>query len=566
MEAQFEWRDEFNIGVEVIDKEHQRLFTIINKLYKFKEEEKDNQWTCQEGIKFFKGHTLRHFAEEEEYMRSICYPGLEQHKKIHNDFRENTIPALEQELERTNYSTESLNHFLGVCAGWLIGHTLTEDRAITGQGDRKWDNLLPGEELNAMKKVILQLMFDMFRLESQLISDTYGGEKFGRGVYYRLEYGHKDDNIRQEVILVFEEKLLISTIGKILGFKSNKLDNMLIHAARYTARQFVQRFMEQFPSLATYVLKEESLLSYNQFQKLLAKEQLQVSMLFNTGGLGYFAFCLIAPHLLETNIGRAKESEQNMDQVDQYLDSLQKQTTDAMDELNKLIEQRRQLRANQAAKASAGDVENYLAIRKQQADNAMDDLDRFLAIRKKQAENAMKELEQFLASHRQQAEQQKQETLPNIVTDNAIDEVNKYVTSLLEEERKEEIANKRKILVVDDSLTIRKSMEKLLANDYNVSVVESGVAAIRAITLNRPDLVLLDYDMPICDGRQTLAMFRSDKNFADIPVIFLTGRNDPKSVQQVMSLQPAGYLLKHLNQLDLKSKIDSFFAQQAAAE
>ena len=40
---------------------------------------------------------------------------------------------------------------------------------------RKWENLLPGEELTAMKKVIIQLVFDMFRLESQLISDAYGG-------------------------------------------------------------------------------------------------------------------------------------------------------------------------------------------------------------------------------------------------------------------------------------------------------------------------------------------------------------------------------------------------------
>ena len=181
MEAQFEWREEYNTGVDVIDKEHQRLFKIINKLFRFREEEKDSQWTCQEGIKYFKGHAAKHFADEEAYMASIGYEGLEDHRRIHRSFREHTLPALEQELERTDYAPDAVEHFLGVCAGWLIGHTLTEDQAITGKRTSSWESLLPGEELAAIKKVIIQLLFDMFRLESQVISDAYSGEKFGKG-------------------------------------------------------------------------------------------------------------------------------------------------------------------------------------------------------------------------------------------------------------------------------------------------------------------------------------------------------------------------------------------------
>ena len=91
-------------------------------------------------------------------------------------------------------------------------------------------------------------------------------------------------------------------------------------------------------------------------------------------------------------------------------------------------------------------------------------------------------------------------------------------------------------------------------------MAESGIAAIRTITLNRPALILLDYGMPVCDGRQTLEMLHSEKEFADIPVIFLTGRSDPDSVRKVMALKPAGYLLKDLKQADIKQKIDAFFA------
>ncbi len=132
MDNQMIWQETFNIGVDIIDKEHQRLFKIINKLFALKEAEKNSQWACQEGIKYFRGHAIKHFADEEQYMASIGYEGLAQHRQIHQGFRQNTLPALEQELERTGYAQDAVDHFLGVCAGWLIGHTLTEDQAIGG--------------------------------------------------------------------------------------------------------------------------------------------------------------------------------------------------------------------------------------------------------------------------------------------------------------------------------------------------------------------------------------------------------------------------------------------------
>lgn len=451
MDNQFVWQEEFNIGIESIDKEHQRLFKIINKIFEFKGEEKNSQWACQEGIKFFKGHAIKHFADEEAYMASINYEGYKQHKLLHKGFRENTLPVLEQELEQTDYSPEAVDHFLGVCAGWLIGHTLTEDLAITGKPLRKWENLLPSEEIEAMKKVIVQLIFDMFRLESHLVSDAYDGEKFGKGVYYRLLYGTKENDKQQEVFLIFEEKLLVNTVGKIMGIQTNKLDTMMAHAARYTARQFVERVMEHFTTDEVYELKEENFLSYKQFQKAFEKEKLQVSLLLNTGA-GYFAYCALAPHLLQNGIA-----------------------------------------------TPIG------------------------------ADNAMTEVEKYLMKREEQTEQEE---------------------------------GKRKVLIVDDSLTIREGIKNLLGEDYEVAVAESGVAAIRAITLNRPDLVLLDYEMPVCDGKQTLEMLRSDDAFADLPVIFLTGRRDPGSMIEVMPLNPAGYLLKTLKPEEIKKEIDSFFEKR----
>ena len=83
MENQLVWKEEFNLGVEVIDKEHQRLFSIINKLFELRDEEQKSRTACQEGIKFFKEHAIKHFTDEEKYMELISYENLKMHKRIH---------------------------------------------------------------------------------------------------------------------------------------------------------------------------------------------------------------------------------------------------------------------------------------------------------------------------------------------------------------------------------------------------------------------------------------------------------------------------------------------------
>ncbi|MCI8327701.1 MAG: bacteriohemerythrin, partial [Lachnospiraceae bacterium] len=133
------WNDRFNLGVDVIDKAHQKLFSIVGKLVSFNnEDELKQQHACKEGIKYLKSYTLKHFAQEEAYMKSIDYDGYPMHKRLHDNMRDKTLPALEEELEEQNYSIESVQHFLGICIGWLNSHIMTEDFAITGRISKKW--------------------------------------------------------------------------------------------------------------------------------------------------------------------------------------------------------------------------------------------------------------------------------------------------------------------------------------------------------------------------------------------------------------------------------------------
>jgi len=54
MGNQLEWQERFNIGVEVIDREHRKLFSILRKLLADRNKDERSKWVCQEGIKYFK--------------------------------------------------------------------------------------------------------------------------------------------------------------------------------------------------------------------------------------------------------------------------------------------------------------------------------------------------------------------------------------------------------------------------------------------------------------------------------------------------------------------------------
>lgn len=121
---------------------------------------------------------------------------------------------------------------------------------------------------------------------------------------------------------------------------------------------------------------------------------------------------------------------------------------------------------------------------------------------------------------------------------------------------------KKKVLVVDDSGAMLRNVKGWLEDRYQVILANSGTMAIKYLSTNRPDLVLLDYEMPVINGKQVLEMIRSESEFSDIPVMFLTSKNDKESIQQVLSLKPEGYILKTTKPEQIVYMIDEFFQKQ----
>ena len=155
---------------------------------------------------------------------------------------------------------------------------------------------------------------------------------------------------------------------------------------------------------------------------------------------------------------------------------------------------------------------------------------------------------------------------PHIVRLEFTRPINKPVSEMVEkiDSMIKQFGRQKKILVVDDSGQSLRNVKGWFEDRYTVFLANSATMAIKYLSLNRPDLILLDYDMPIADGKQAFEMIKSEAEFADIPIIFLTGKEDKVSVTKLVELKPEGYLLKTMGQSAIVKQVDEFFERQKA--
>ena len=83
-----------------------------------------------------------------------------------------------------------------------------------------------------------------------------------------------------------------------------------------------------------------------------------------------------------------------------------------------------------------------------------------------------------------------------------------------------------KVMIIDDSKTIRKSAETLLSKEgCEVLTAEDGFEALSMIAVNKPDIIFVDIMMPKLDGYQTCTLIKNNRQFRDTPVIMLTSKD-----------------------------------------
>lgn len=129
-----EFTEEYLTGIELIDKEHEELFHIVERADQLiKSLDASSSYDkIIHILEELKGYTKNHFADEEEYMESIHYEGLDAQKRAHEAFIDKLENIDLQEIE--NNPEEYLQKLLEFLLGWLINHILHTDKKIPKEG------------------------------------------------------------------------------------------------------------------------------------------------------------------------------------------------------------------------------------------------------------------------------------------------------------------------------------------------------------------------------------------------------------------------------------------------
>ncbi|MDR1786067.1 MAG: response regulator [Spirochaetaceae bacterium] len=114
----------------------------------------------------------------------------------------------------------------------------------------------------------------------------------------------------------------------------------------------------------------------------------------------------------------------------------------------------------------------------------------------------------------------------------------------------------KKILVVDDTIASLKQIGALLEGEYDVTLAKSGPMALTICARERPDLILLDVDMPGMDGFETLARLRMNPFLGSIPVIFLTGNRDADTEVKALMSGARDFITKPVEKSILAHRIE----------
>jgi len=104
------------------------------------------------------------------------------------------------------------------------------------------------------------------------------------------------------------------------------------------------------------------------------------------------------------------------------------------------------------------------------------------------------------------------------------------------------------IMVVDDSVSIRQVVSRLMKDQgWKVLTAKDGLDALDRLGESRPDLIVLDIEMPRMNGYEFLGALKAQGGFEDIPIVMLTSRTAAKHRDKAKALGAKGFIVKPYN-------------------
>jgi len=118
------------------------------------------------------------------------------------------------------------------------------------------------------------------------------------------------------------------------------------------------------------------------------------------------------------------------------------------------------------------------------------------------------------------------------------------------------------VLVVDDSVTVRKVTTRLLErHGMEVRTAKDGVDAMEILQEYRPDVMLLDIEMPRMDGFEVATQMRHDSKLKDVPIIMITSRTGDKHKERAMAIGVTDYMGKPFQEEKLLGSINNIMGK-----
>jgi len=117
----------------------------------------------------------------------------------------------------------------------------------------------------------------------------------------------------------------------------------------------------------------------------------------------------------------------------------------------------------------------------------------------------------------------------------------------------------RTIFIVDDNDINLSIAKEALRAQYKVFTMPSAAKMFSFMEKIRPDMILLDIEMPEMDGFEALTLLKKNNLYADIPVIFLTGTNDSSIEIRGLELGVIDFIIKPFSANALIERINSHF-------
>ncbi len=123
--------------------------------------------------------------------------------------------------------------------------------------------------------------------------------------------------------------------------------------------------------------------------------------------------------------------------------------------------------------------------------------------------------------------------------------------------------NKRPtILVVDDMPDNIEVVGEILSSAYDIQIAFSGEEALALVAEQKPDLILLDVMMPAMDGYEVLIHLKTEETTKDIPVIFITAKNDVENETAALQAGAVDFIHKPVNADVLRARVGLFISQR----